>query len=117
LLVHAETDDRAMYAEYLEANGYSVIEAPTTDAAQPMLERVDAVITGLLVPGDTPATEMIGRIRRRWTAVEKPVVVVTGCVVQDVLDEARGNGCDALLVKPCLPDALLAELRRVLTAN
>ena len=114
LLVHANTDDRGMYAEYLQAHDYAVVQVPTTDAAMPLLESVDAVITGLLVPGSIDGVELIRRVRRRWSSKEKPIVVVTACMLTETRQQAQHAGCDVLLTKPCLPDFLLKEVRRLL---
>ena len=114
LFVHAGTDDRAMYAEYLRGKGCSVAEAATTDAALPLIDSADVVITGLLVGGTISAVELIERIRSRWSNSQKPIIVVTACVVPQLRIDAAQAGCDVILLKPCLPDTLLAELQRLL---
>lgn len=68
LFVHASTDDRAMYAEYLRAHQVTVVEVSTTDAALWQLPYVDAVITGLMVPGTLDAFELIRQVRLEWGA-------------------------------------------------
>jgi CheY-like chemotaxis protein len=43
-----------------------------------------------------------------------PVVALTGHALAGHADGAREAGCDAFVTKPCLPDALVAEIRRLL---
>ena len=117
LLLHAGTDDREMYAEYLRAHAFEVLEAGSTDEAAPLVDRVDVLITGLLVPGSFEAVELIEAVRRNPHTANKPVIVVTACVVPQKIESAQRAGADVVLMKPCLPDALLAEVRRALLAR
>lgn len=114
LLIHANSDDREMYAEYLSAHGFRVTQAGTTDAAFPLILRAGAVITGLLVPGSFDGVELITRVRQDPATAEKPIVVVTACTFSHHLERARRAGANAVLLKPCLPGVLLEELHRVL---
>src|SRR5204862_5620766 len=43
-----------------------------------------------------------------------PVVALTGHALAGHAEGARDAGCDAFVTKPCLPDALVAEIRRLL---
>src|SRR5688572_28650993 len=117
LLVHAHSDDREMYAEYLSAQGFHVNEAGTTDAALPLIQAAAAVITSLLVPGSFDGVELIVRIRRDARTAEKPVVVVTASTFSHQLERARRAGADVLLIKPCLPVVLLGEVQRLLAGK
>jgi CheY-like chemotaxis protein len=112
LLVHAGTDDRRMYAEYLRAHGLRVHEAATTDAAFALIDNCDLVITGLLVPGSIAGAEFIARVRANYSTV--PIIVVTACVVPTIQEAARIAGCDELLTKPCFPEHLLESVWRLL---
>jgi CheY-like chemotaxis protein len=69
---------------------------------------------GLLVGGRITAVELIERIRRRWSHADKPIIVVTACILPEVRLAAERSGCDVVLLKPCLPDPLLTELQRLL---
>ena len=73
----------------------------------------DVVVTGLLVQGSLTAVELIQRIRRRWNRTDKPIVVVTACVLPEMRSAAARAGCDVVLLKPCLPEVLLDELHRL----
>lgn len=114
LLVHTDSDDRAMYAEYLRREGFEVQETGTTDGALPLLPHKTAVVTGLLVPGSIGAVEFIGRVRREWSTA---VVVVTADSSPDHLAQARAAGAGAVLLKPCLPETLLDSIIDAIDAN
>jgi CheY-like chemotaxis protein len=43
-----------------------------------------------------------------------PIVALTGHALAGHAEGARQAGCDAFVTKPCLPDALVAEIRRML---
>ena len=43
-----------------------------------------------------------------------PVIVLTACGWRSERDRARAAGCDVFLAKPCLPDLLVREIRRLL---
>jgi CheY-like chemotaxis protein len=113
LLVHGGTDDREMYADYLRDKGFSIVAVDTTEAAVPRMDTTDVVVTELVVAGSLTAVELIQRIRGRWSHADKPIIVVTACVVPDMRIAAERAGCDVVLLKPCLPDMLAAELHRL----
>ena len=99
-----------MYAEYLQAHGYKVTEAGTTDAAFGSIQHADIIITGLLVPGVVRPVQLIEHIKRETP--NKPVIVVTACNDLTMHLDARNAGADAVLLKPCLPNKLLKEVQR-----
>jgi CheY-like chemotaxis protein len=45
-----------------------------------------------------------------------PVIALTGHALNGFLESAKLAGCDAFVTKPCLPDTLVEEVRRVLRA-
>lgn len=117
LIVHHSVDDRAMYADYLQASGFEVLEADTTDSALALALETDIVVTGLLVPGTFDGIELVRRVRQDHRTRDKGIIVVTAAVTERHRDAARQAGCDAFLPKPCLPDLLVAEVQRVLSAR
>jgi CheY-like chemotaxis protein len=46
-----------------------------------------------------------------------PIVALTGHALAGHAEGARQAGCDSFVTKPCLPDALVAEIRRMLAAQ
>jgi DNA-binding response OmpR family regulator len=114
LLVHANSDDREMYAEYLSSQGFRVITTNTTDGALPLIGPADVIITGLLVPGSFDGVDLIERVRQNPRTALKPVIVVTATTFSHQVERARRAGANVILLKPCLPNVLAAEVRQVL---
>jgi CheY-like chemotaxis protein len=117
LFLHVNTDDRQMYAEYLASQGCEVTEIANTDAALALLADTDIVVTGLQIPGSLHPVDLIAAIRREPRTASMPVIVVTACGFSDWLRRAREEGADAVLLKPCLPSILLAEMRKAVAAR
>jgi CheY-like chemotaxis protein len=46
-----------------------------------------------------------------------PIVALTGHALAGHAEGARQAGCDAFVTKPCLPDALVTEIERMLSAR
>jgi two-component system, cell cycle response regulator DivK len=46
-----------------------------------------------------------------------PVVALTGHALAGHSQGAREAGCDSFLAKPCLPDQLVAEIKRMLASG
>ena len=112
LLVHTDSDDRDMYAEYLRGRGIDVLEVGTTNEALPLVSNVDVVVTGLMVPGSLPPLDLIQRIRTERPGT--PIIVVTAYALSAQIERAECVGADSVLLKPCLPDQLLSEVRAVI---
>jgi two-component system, cell cycle response regulator DivK len=115
MLVESVQDDRAMYAEYLRASAFGVIEVGDTAKALIRAAEADVIVTGIRVPGPFNGIELVHRLRAEHATKEQPVIVLTASTMPADRDEAARAGCDAFLLKPCLPDALVDEIRRVLT--
>jgi FixJ family two-component response regulator len=45
-----------------------------------------------------------------------PVVALTGHALAGISERAKEAGCDAFVTKPCLPEDLVREIKRVLGA-
>jgi two-component system, cell cycle response regulator DivK len=115
LVVDDYQDAREMYAECLGACGFSVVEAETGDEAVAKAFELlpDVIVMDLSLPGmdGWTATRTI-KTDSRTHAI--PVVALTGLGRTDAPAAARAAGCDAFLIKPCLPDAMVATVRKVM---
>jgi two-component system cell cycle response regulator DivK len=104
-----------MYADYLRALAFAVIDADSVATATPLVEGVDIVVTDLGLARDRLAgLELIERIRSREETRRLPLIVVTANGVAQDRERVLDAGCNSYLVKPCLPDALAAEIQRLL---
>ena len=115
LLVDDYPDAREMYSEYLQFSGFDVVEATNgMEALQSAVERKpDIILMDLSLP------VMDGwEATRRLTADERtasiPVVALTGHALAGISEGAKRAGCDAFVTKPCLPEDLVKEIRKIL---
>jgi two-component system cell cycle response regulator DivK len=115
LVVEDYQDAREMYAAYLQFSGFDVAEAgngivaveKTTDLLP------DIVLMDLALPR-MDGWEATRRLKADPRTRHIPVVALTGHALAGHAEGAREAGCDAFVTKPCLPDALVAEIRRLL---
>ena len=118
LVVDDFADNREMYSEYLSFSGYEVIEArngkEAIDAAQTRLP--DIIIMDLSLPV-MDGWEATRRLKADDRTRGIPVVALTGHALAGHSKGAREAGCDSFLAKPCLPDQLVVEIRRMLATG
>jgi len=114
LLVQRHDDTREMYAEFLRHNGLTPIAVSNGTDAVNAAPGADVVVTGIALNGDIDGVELIGRLRHDERTNTTPIIVLTGCVQPTDRQRAEDAGCEVFLEKPCLPEALLREVRRML---
>ena len=116
LLVEDQTDLRRLYAEQLTMSGFDVIEAGNgADAITSTTERgPDVVLMDLSLPG-IDGWEATTRLKSNDRTAHIPVVALTAHDGAGELERATRAGCDWFVPKPCPPDALIVEVRRVLS--
>jgi CheY-like chemotaxis protein len=115
LVVDDYQDAREMYAEYLQFSGFRVAEAKNGNEAveQAFALRPDLILMDLSLPGmdGWEATRVLKADNR---TKHIPVVALTGHALAGSSEGAKKAGCDAFVTKPCLPDDLVVEVRRML---
>jgi len=118
LVVDDFADNREMYSEYLTYSGYDVIEAKNgkeaLEAAQ--ARAPDIIIMDLSLPA-MDGWEATRRLKADDRTRRIPVVALTGHALAGHSQGAREAGCDSFLAKPCLPDQLVAEIKRMLATG
>ena len=116
LIVEDDLSTRMMYRDYLQHDGFRTVDAHNGYQALEKARdlRPNAVLTDLAVPGmdgfefcralrDLPATRAI------------PILAVTGhSEYLDQPDRFVQAGIAHVLIKPCAPDVIAHELRRLL---
>jgi CheY-like chemotaxis protein len=115
LLVDDYPDAREMYSEYLQYSGFDVIEAGNgIEALQQAIEREpDIILMDLSLPV-MDGWEATRRLKADRRTARIPVVALTGHALAGISEGARRAGCDAFVTKPCLPEDLVKEIRKVL---
>ena len=118
LVVEDYQDAREMYAAYLQFSGYRVAEATNGIEA---IEQATTLLPDIILM-DLALPKMDGwEATRRLKLDEKtrhiPIVALTGHALAGHAEGAKQAGCDSFVTKPCLPDALVAEIKRMLAAR
>jgi CheY-like chemotaxis protein len=102
-----------MYAEFLSHAGLTPMPVSSAIDALAIAPKADIIVTGLRLPGSVDGIELIARLRRDRRTKGTPIIVLTAAALQTERDRAKRAGCDAFLPKPCLPEELLREVRRL----
>jgi two-component system cell cycle response regulator DivK len=118
LLVDRNDDAREMYGSYLEQQGLSIEEAADgrVALAKAVARVPDIVVTDTRLPG-LNGFELCQLLRRDTATASTPIVVVTADGYPPDVKRAYGAGADLVLVKPCLPQVLLDEMRRLVARS
>ena len=115
LVVDDYQDAREMYAEYLQFSGFRVAEAKNGNEAveQALALKPDLILMDLSLPG-MDGWEATRRLKADDTTRHIPIVALTGHALAGASEGAKKAGCDSFVTKPCLPDDLVVEVRRML---
>jgi two-component system, cell cycle response regulator DivK len=116
LLVEDDPSGREMYSDYLASAGFRVAQAHNgLQALEKAIALVpDVIVTDLGLPG-IDGFELCRRVKEDERTRNVPMVAITGYERFGYVDRAIKAGCDSVLTKPCLPDRLLEEIKRVMT--
>jgi CheY-like chemotaxis protein len=115
LVVDDYQDAREMYAEYLQFSGFRVAEARNGNEAieQAFELKPDLILMDLSLPG-MDGWEATRQLKSDERTKNIPVVALTGHALAGASEGAKRAGCDSFVTKPCLPDDLVVEVRRML---
>ena len=118
LVVDDYQDAREMYAEYLEYSGFRVAEARNGNEAveQAFALQPDLILMDLSLPG-MDGWEATRRLKADDRTRQIPIVALTGHALAGASEGAKRAGCDSFVTKPCLPDDLVVEVRRMLNSR
>jgi len=116
LVVDDYQDAREMYAEYLQFSGFRVAEARNGNEAveQAFALSPDLILMDLSLPG-MDGWEATRQLKSDERTRHIPVVALTGHALAGASEGAKKAGCDSFVTKPCLPDDLVVEVRRMLS--
>lgn len=118
LVVDDDAVTREMLRQCLECSG---VDATGAASAADALTRVadappHAVLLDLGLPG-IDGYDLCRLLRERPDTHRTPIIALTGAAHPDDIQRARDAGCNAVLIKPCPPEYVLLELRRVLPSQ
>ena len=115
VLVDDHDDTREGFAEYLHVNGFDVLSADGAEEFERLVESAtpDAIVLDLQLP-QVNGWELAARIRVNPRLREVPLIAFSACVMPSERERANQAGFDLFLGKPCDPETILSELRRLL---
>ena len=118
LIVDDYRDAREMYAAYFVSSGFRVVEASNgVEAVERALALApDVVLMDLSLPR-MDGWEATRLLKANPQTMHIPVVALTSHALPGFSDSAKRAGCDAFITKPCLPDRLVDEVRRLLASD
>jgi CheY-like chemotaxis protein len=115
LIVDDYPDALDVWRLYLRTEGFTVLTAADGLSALSVAsqERPDLIVLDLELPGKT-GIEVARVLRAQPSTQHIPLIAATGYSQARQLDVAREIGFDAIVIKPCDPEALVLEIRRLL---
>jgi CheY-like chemotaxis protein len=115
LIVEDDVQTREMYAEWLAFSTFTVIEASRAAEAIEKAVRFhpDIITTDIGLRGED-GCQLCQQLKADDRTRTIPVITVTAWAMGGHVERAWRAGCDSVLVKPVLPDALVAEILRIL---
>jgi two-component system cell cycle response regulator DivK len=115
LIVEDDAETRRFYTSAFASDGFRTDQAH--NGFQAFEKAVDAVpdliLTDIAVPG-IDGIELCRRLRADSRTRRIPVLAITGYDDRHYPDRAIGAGADHVLRKPCAPDELVEQARRLL---
>ena len=119
LIVEDDLSTRVMYRDYLSKSGFRTADAHNGFQAleKARLLHPDAIVTDLAVPG-MDGFEFCRALHQAEPTHTIPIIAVTGhSEYLDQPDRFRHSGIRRVLVKPCEPDVIVQELRKLLNGG
>ncbi len=112
LIVDDFEDNRVMYVEYLQFQGFRVAEAVNGEEAIAQTKKLmpAVVVMDLSLPV-MDGWEATRRIKADAKTKHIVVIALTGHAEPAHAKKARDAGCDDFVAKPCLPENLVAKIR------
>ena len=116
LIAEDQHELRQLYAQQLSMSGFEVIEAANGAEAIDLTSAClpDVILMDLSMPV-VDGWEATKRLRADTRTAHIPVVALTAHDGSGELQRATSAGCNWFVPKPCPPDALITEVRRVLS--
>ena len=115
LIVDDDRDARELYTYYLAGEGMNTVEAD--DGMHGLAKATslvpDVITTDLRLPR-MDGVQLCRSLKQQDRTRDIPIIAVTGSASAREIEAAKQAGCVSVLLKPCLPETLLDEIKRVL---
>ncbi len=115
LIVDDAPDNREAYVEYLRFRGFRTLEAGTGGEAIALARshHPDVILLDMRLP-DIDGLEVSRILRADPGLQQAKIIAVSAAVFPADVAAALASGCHVFLQKPCLPEALVTEIERLL---
>lgn len=115
LLVEDYDDSRDMYVEMFTFAGYRVVAAKDGQEGldRASADQFDVIIMDLALPRVDGIT-VVKTLRSRPATKSTPIIVLSATVGEAIRTAALGAGANMFCAKPCSPDDLESEVRRLI---
>ena len=116
LIVDDYPDALDVWGLYLRTAGFEVFVATDGPRAfdEAVRQKPDVIVMDLELPGKS-GYEVAHDLKQRSDTRAIPLIAATGYSHAKQLDQALASGFDSVIVKPCDPESLVAEIRRILS--
>jgi two-component system OmpR family response regulator len=117
LVVDDARDMRDIYSLYLRHVGFCAETASRVEEAlqKAVAQQPQIIVMDLLMPG-TNGAEAVRQLRSNAFTKDIPIIGLSGASLQS-MHSAFADHCDCVLTKPCLPQELAEEIRRILASD
>ena len=114
LLAEDHVDTRTFYAELFRTS-FDVIETGRGDQALELAraQMPTLIVTDLSLPGIT-GIELARALKSDAATARIPIICLSGYADPETSTAVAESGIDRMLVKPCMPDDLLAHAEELL---
>jgi CheY-like chemotaxis protein len=110
-----DRDTRELYRASLDLSGYRTAEAGTgSQTLASAIEIVPDVLLADYVMPDVDGVTIARRLKADTRTAGIHILIVTGYASADVEREAHAAGVERVLLKPCLPQAVMREVARLI---
>jgi CheY-like chemotaxis protein len=118
LVADADAGSREMYVESMKLANWAVVEAidGPQALALALARRPDVIIADTHLPGIS-GRELCNLLRVDLATRATPIVLITSATMAGELERLRAAGASAVMLKPCVPEALLSESVRLLEVS
>ena len=117
LIVDHAQREREDYADYLAQRGINTVEAG--DGMHGMAKAGTLLPDVIAVDFGGPRQDVVDMcflLKRQDATKHIPIIAVTEVCTPNEIELAMRVGCASVLMKPCLPEVLFDEIRRVLAS-
>jgi two-component system cell cycle response regulator DivK len=116
LIADDDRDTRELYRACFDMSGYRTAEAMTgSEALASAIEKLpDLLLTDYLMP-EVDGLAIARRLKGDARTAGICILMVTGYAAPDLDRLASSAGIERVLLKPCLPQAVLREVARALS--